>query len=357
MRKNVSALLVLLIWYLVGHSSDAPAQPPAGKTWQLIWADEFDGTRLDSTKWSHYRPGTQRRDGWWLAEDSFLDGMGHLIIRTKQWGDKFSSGAIHTDGKFAAQYGYFECRARLSKQQGHWPAFWLQSPTIGQYIGDPARSGVEIDIMEYPFVHEIPYRIQHALHWDGYGTDHKTKKFDVFQMGLDNGFHTYGLEWNSEGYIFYVDGKPTWRTSTAVSRRSEFIRLTEEIGTWAGDIKQAQLPDSFMVDYVRVYKDTAMVGIEDESRAPEAPNSPNLNCYPNPFHSQTQIHYSISRTVRVNLAVYDVLGRMVENLIDELQIPGNYAATFNARSYPSGVYFTRLVAERDVVIDKMSLVR
>ncbi len=357
MGKNIQSLLVILVCWFIAYLSDAPAQPPAGKSWRLIWSDEFDGTRLDSTKWSHYRPGTQRRDGWWLAEDSFLDGMGHLIIRTKQWGDKFSSGAIHSDGKFEIQYGYFECRARLSKQPGHWPAFWLQSPTIGKYIGDPARSGVEIDIMEYAFVHEIPYHIQHALHWDGYGADHKTKKYDVYQMGLENGFHTFGLEWNSAEYIFYVDGKPTWRTNTAVSRRSEFIRLTEEIGTWAGDITKAQLPDSFIVDYVRVYQDTTLVGIKDESKTQELPNNYNFRCYPNPFRVQTMLHYSISKPVKVNLVVYDVLGRIVDELMDEDLAPGDYTSTFNARSHPSGIYFTRLVADGDVLINKMLLVR
>ncbi len=358
MKKNVSPLLVILVWCFVGYSPDAPAQPPAGKSWQLIWSDEFEGSRLDSTRWSHYRPGTQRFGGWWLAENSFLDGMGHLIIRTKQWGDKFSAGAIHTDGTFETRYGYFECRARLTKQQGHWPAFWLQSPTIGKYIGDPARSGVEIDIMEYPFRYENPYHMQHALHWDGYKKEHhKTIKYDVYKMGLENGFHTFGFEWNSTEYIFYVDGKPTWRTRTAVSQRSEFIRLCNEIDTWAGDIKLAQLPDSFIVDYVRVYKDTTTVGINDESKAPGAPGSFDFWCYPNPFHSQTRLYYSIAKETKVNLAVYDVLGRTIEELIDEHLAPGDYSATFNAGSYPSGIYFTRLVAEGDVLVNKMLLVR
>ncbi len=54
--------------------------------------------------------------------------------------------------------------------------------------------------------------------------------------------------------MFYIDGKETWRTNKAVSKRSEYIMLSLEVGTWAGDIAKAQLPDSFHVDYVRVYQ-------------------------------------------------------------------------------------------------------
>ena len=46
-----------------------------------------------------------------------------------------------------------------------------------------------------------------------------------------------------------------WRSSAGgVSQVPEFIKLTEEIGTWGGEIQKASLPDYFEVDYVRVYE-------------------------------------------------------------------------------------------------------
>lgn len=58
-----------------------------------------------------------------------------------------------------------------------------------------------------------------------------------------------------EEYIFYMDGKEVWRSQAGgFSQRSEYLLLTEEIGTWAGDIHKATLPDSFELDYVRVYE-------------------------------------------------------------------------------------------------------
>ena len=41
--------------------------PPEGKTWKLVWHDEFDGTKLDETKWD-VPPDGRRRDGWWMPQ-------------------------------------------------------------------------------------------------------------------------------------------------------------------------------------------------------------------------------------------------------------------------------------------------
>ena len=72
---------------------------------------------------------------------------------------------------------------------------------------------------------------------------------------LTEGFHNYGLLWTPEEYVFYVDGKEVWRSKAGgVSQVPEYLKLTEEIGDWAGDIRKANLPDYFEVDYVRVYE-------------------------------------------------------------------------------------------------------
>ena len=77
-------------------------------------------------------------------------------------------------------------------------------------------------------------------------------KFKV--EGVSEGWHTFGLHWLPEEYIFYVDGKEVWRSRAGgVCQGPEFIKLTEEIGDWAGDLKQAKPPDYFEVDYVPVF--------------------------------------------------------------------------------------------------------
>lgn len=108
-------------------------------------------------------------------------------------------------------------------------------------VGNEGRDGTEIDIMEKPWLDD---RINYALHWDGYGKDHKSKGTVVKVPGVMEGWHTFGLCWKADEYVFYVDGKETWRTNAGgVSQVPEYIKLSDEIGDWAGDIKKAELPD------------------------------------------------------------------------------------------------------------------
>ena len=96
--------------------------------------------------------------------------------------------------------------------------------------------------------------VQHTFHWDGYGKDHKSKGKVVKVPAVMDGFHTFDLWWKSDEYIFYVDGKETWRTKAGgLSQVPEYLKLSDEVGNWAGDINKAKLPDEFLVDYVRVY--------------------------------------------------------------------------------------------------------
>jgi len=68
------------------------------------------------------------------------------------------------------------------------------------------------------------------------------------------GFHTFGLNWTRDEYVFYVDGKETWRTNAGgVCQVPLYIKLSDEVGEWGGDIATAELPDEFLVDYVRVW--------------------------------------------------------------------------------------------------------
>ncbi len=77
--KSTLSLSSLLFGFIL--SSPALAQTetpkeflppaPAGKEWKLIWHDEFDGAKLDESKWNRLGD-SKRRDGWWIKEDAYL---------------------------------------------------------------------------------------------------------------------------------------------------------------------------------------------------------------------------------------------------------------------------------------------
>jgi beta-glucanase (GH16 family) len=253
--RNVPIVLAatLAAWIAASPTSASDLQdklpkPPEGKAWKLVWSDEFKGTKLDESKWEV--PEGPRRDGFWSRKAISLDGNGNLVISALKDGDKFLDGCVRTRGKFERAFGYYVARVKFQKQQGHWTAFWMWGPGVGK-IGNEGRDGTEIDIMEKPSLDD---ETQHALHWDGYGEHHRSKAHKFKVPGIMEGYHDFALWWTPEEYVFYVDGKETWRTDAGgVCQVPLYIKLSDEIGDWAGDINKARLPDDFLVDHVRVY--------------------------------------------------------------------------------------------------------
>ena len=79
--------------------------------------------------------------------------------------------------------------------------------------------------------------------------------------------------------------------------------------------------------------------------------------YPNPFNPATTIRYSLEKPVRVKLFVFDILGRQVAVLVDEIQNAGIHESHFNAANLASGVYFYRIEAGSFVQSKSMLLLK
>lgn len=262
-NKKMRYLYFILALFLSGSCSKAeePFEEKEGNSqtpahilngYKLVWSDEFDGMYVNTAKWNYRAEGTVRNYGTVSRNTISLDGKGNAIIQvTKDNNGKYYIGQLGTQGLYETTYGYFECRAEMNKSLGPHVAFWLQSPTLGKTL-NPATDGAEIDIFEYH--RKEPGLIHHNIHWDGYGENHKQTGKKVPNFPIGTGFHTFGLEWTKDEYIFYVNGIETWRTSTAVSQRSQYIILSTELTGWGGDPATGSFPDAVKFDYVRVYK-------------------------------------------------------------------------------------------------------
>jgi hypothetical protein len=79
--------------------------------------------------------------------------------------------------------------------------------------------------------------------------------------------------------------------------------------------------------------------------------------YPNPFNPETTIRYELPEDVHVQLEVYDMLGRRVALLVNELQRSGSHAARFNGGDLASGVYLYRLQAGTFEKVSQMILMK
>jgi len=83
---------------------------------------------------------------------------------------------------------------------------------------------------------------------------------------------------------------------------------------------------------------------------------------PNPFRGSTQIGWALPRDQKVTLTVYDVTGRVVRRLVDEVRPAGRHAVTWDGtdgtgRSVASGVYIVRCSTIDRTLVQRIVLVR
>ena len=153
---NIFRGLALSFILLGGIAANAqrPAQGPISRDviqpeklgYRLVWEDEFNGTKLDTTKWRHR--GLGARALAFVSEDAVEVKDGYVYLWAKRDANgRMRGSAIGTQRTFMSRYGYYECGARGQKSWGQWGAFWLQSNQISAGE-DPAVYGAEIDVME-----------------------------------------------------------------------------------------------------------------------------------------------------------------------------------------------------------------
>ena len=105
---------------------------------------------------------------------------------------------------------------------------------------------------------------------------------------------------------------------------------------------------------ITVTPNVASISTEGEDKASVFALEQN---YPNPFNPSTVIHYSVPNTGRVSLVVYNLLGQKVAQLVNEAKAAGSYNVTWNATAVSSGLYYYRLEAGGQTLIQKMMLIK
>ena len=79
--------------------------------------------------------------------------------------------------------------------------------------------------------------------------------------------------------------------------------------------------------------------------------------FPNPFNPTTTISYEIAKEGFVKLLVYNILGKEISNLVNEVQSPGKYEVKFDGRNLSSGIYFYQLNAGNYSATKKLMLMK
>jgi beta-glucanase (GH16 family) len=187
-------------------------------------------------------------------------GMLNLVAKPQSSnGFPYTSGMIDTGGDFATvgnnqpglsfKYGYVEARMKLTKGSGLWPAFWMM-PTPDAN-GNYHDGDGEIDIMEQ--VGTDPTRTEAHLHHNGT----VGKSYDT-GVDLSGGFHTYGLDWESDHMTWYFDGKPFYTVTQNVPNVAEYVIFNLAVGdanSWPGaPDASTSFPADMQVDWLHVWQ-------------------------------------------------------------------------------------------------------
>lgn len=94
-----------------------------------------------------------------------------------------------------------------------------------------------------------------------------------------------------------------------------------------------------------------------EVEPPGSPYALQAASYPNPFNPVTTISYTLPARSHVNLVVYDLLGREVAHLVNEVRQAGPHTVQFDASALSSGVYLYRLTAGQHVLTHRITLIK
>ena len=79
--------------------------------------------------------------------------------------------------------------------------------------------------------------------------------------------------------------------------------------------------------------------------------------YPNPLTSDANIRFTASKKTGVKLGVYDVSGRLIQTIIDNVMNAGEYNILWDSSSLPSGIYFLKLNAGKYNMTKKLLKVK
>ncbi len=258
----------------------------------LTWNDEFDGDEIDGTKWGPEWWVVKRKGGYW-HEDMARVEDGNLIISAdylseplpnryyEKWHDTINfdeygagyySTILTTRDKFEQCYGYYEVRCILPAATGLWSAFWMMNEGVYNVDGY-GDDGTEVDVFESMYYKDHWWgadAVVTGIHYDGYGDGHKNDSIGKFFMENNpyEEYNTYGVEWNKDEYIFYINGYETGRLSTGgVSDNPEYLLLSVEVAGNDGiadadrhgtgkitHTPEKNWPVEFKVDYVRCYQ-------------------------------------------------------------------------------------------------------
>ena len=247
---------------------------PLGQSeeWLPIFTDEFDAPALDSDKWVTcywWADGgcniASNNELEWYQPQNVTVANGTLQLTAQKQTINAANGTTYdytsgmvTTGKitsendvphhFIYQYGYAEIKARVPAGQGLWPAFWL--------LPADHNSRPEIDVLE------VQGDDTHTNHMNFHYLDETGSRISIGEEWIGEDFaaewHVFGLDWQPDAIVWYVDGVERWRFEDEryVPNEPMYLLLNLAVGgDWPGAPDASTIfPSTYEIDYARVWR-------------------------------------------------------------------------------------------------------
>ena len=279
---------ILIVLFLIASSTalraqETPPPCPLGDDYEFApeLSDEFNGDALDAEKWFDFNPAWRGRKPALFSRRNVAVADGALKLTASMMApdeidpenrargyDKYWKSVVKSVKKSA--YGYYEARCK-SMRACVCNAFWLydpfsERPDVKYVEGEYSE---EIDILEYcGKPHSSAYDRLYYATVHRYSTPYlesivNKKKYRLpnysFKQKMDfdfwQDFHVFGLAWTPDELRWFVDGKEVFRRPNDFFHRPLHIMFDCEImSDWFGEPDPEDLPSTFSIDYVRVWK-------------------------------------------------------------------------------------------------------
>lgn len=288
-RRIVILVVCLTSWFSFGIVSAQASEPPRsvpvaepdcveaaptkpdGSPWECTFADEFDGNRLDETKWTpqvHHGSGSDEARACNVDDPRNIgvaDGALNLTVREasepvvcdRKPAD-YTAGMVTTYDKFSQKYGRFEARFKSADADapGLQEAFWLWPDVNATPFAWLPLSG-EIDIAETYSQHPklaIPF-----LHYTAINTLIPRPGVNTaWDCEAERGtYNTYTLTWTRQSLTIDVNGETCLvnKSRNRVFHKPYIAALTSALGTRRNALTpETPIPATMSVDYVRVWR-------------------------------------------------------------------------------------------------------
>lgn len=257
-------------------------RPPVSGNWYLTFNEGFPGCQINPTNWAtgywwgvDGSTNSAAHEYQWYVRDEILvvDDIMRLRARVRpSHGYNYTSGMISSDDRTEFLYGYVETRARIPAGQGLASVFGLL----------PADRDIREEINILSVRGQEPNTVYMAQNWvDHSGAQQQAEQIYIgTDYSLD--FHRYGLLWEPDRLVWYIDGIERYRLTLNVPAEAMSIIATLAVGgDWVGVPDRSTLfPAHFAMDYIRVWqraRGRSIGGRADDELLPGGPGNDTLD--------------------------------------------------------------------------------